>query len=375
MKKPNSFFRGTLVLSLLVATQALATSSSRLQEKYQSARQKMMRDEEKQREVLGSLFDLNQGLKKVVKERSELTEDFLKNESSAKDLAQKIIQMETTLRLQKGVLRQRLLTIYKLGGHGIARLLLTSSSSSDLERNLKILGVIAKADLELISEVSKNVALLNKRREKFVSRIEQLKSLKEKLEKREKLLAKENDRKSQILASLRKNQKIKMRELTKLREKGLQMFADSDHQEEAALLWGPAFFESKGKLPNPVVGKVVQGFGLYRDQVHEVAFGHKGLFLAAEKGSTVKSIFRGKVAFSGEVSGFGKTLILDHGDHYYSVYAYNQELKVQVGEEVKDRQVIALSGVGSPHFGEGLYFEIRHFSEPYDPRTWMKGTL
>ncbi len=85
----------------------------------------------------------------------------------------------------------------------------------------------------------------------------------------------------------------------------------------------------------------------------------------------MKAIFSGTVAFADEVPGFGTTVIIDHGDHYYSVYSHNKKLFVKPGESIKEQQVIGHSGRSAINLADGLYFEIRHFSEPLDPQSWL----
>jgi septal ring factor EnvC (AmiA/AmiB activator) len=75
------------------------------------------------------------------------------------------------------------------------------------------------------------------------------------------------------------------------------------------------------------------------------------------------------------VDGFGQTLIVDHGDHYYTVYSHNETISVNVGDEVGQNQVVATVGSNPELSRDGIYFEVRHFSEPYDPQSWMKGSL
>jgi septal ring factor EnvC (AmiA/AmiB activator) len=66
-------------------------------------------------------------------------------------------------------------------------------------------------------------------------------------------------------------------------------------------------------------------------------------------------------------------LVLDHGDHYYTVYAGTKDAVVTVGDQVQPQQKIASTGFSEIHGTQGMYFEIRHFSEPYDPKSWLKG--
>ena len=88
----------------------------------------------------------------------------------------------------------------------------------------------------------------------------------------------------------------------------------------------------------------------------------------------VKAVFQGKVSFADNLPGYGPTLIIDHGDHYYSVYAFNKALQVHAGDQVRQSQTVAFSGPSDRPVGDGLYFELRHFSEPLDPKQWMKGS-
>lgn len=99
---------------------------------------------------------------------------------------------------------------------------------------------------------------------------------------------------------------------------------------------------------------------------------HKGLFFSAERGTPVRAVHHGKVAVAGSLPGLGPAVVLDHGDNYYTVYAGCARLKVREGRDVKEGEEIATSGDGSPLFGPGLYFEIRHFTDAVDPRSWIK---
>jgi septal ring factor EnvC (AmiA/AmiB activator) len=102
---------------------------------------------------------------------------------------------------------------------------------------------------------------------------------------------------------------------------------------------------------------------------------HKGLFYAAPQSTSIHAVFDGKVVFADQLPGYGRTLIVDHGDNYYSVYAFAQLLKVQAGAQIHEGAVLGLSGKGSPLFGPGLYFEIRHFTDAIDPRPWIKDSV
>lgn len=339
----------------------------------EATKKSLIDDEIKQRKIMSSLFEINRKMKKIVSERADLEQERLMLQATTRKLADRILDLESILKSQKALLRQRLSAIYKFGGQGVARFLFSSTSSSDLERNLKIMGVVAKRDLDLIKDYFSAVKELDSKRKKFTQRLAHLQKIENRIHDQEGQLGAENSMKSRILDKIRKSKQFTMTKLNGLRAKSSQ-FSINDESGVFDLLFQPSFFEQKGQLPKPIQGQIMQGFGLVKYEEHNVTLSHKGLFYSAPIGTAVKTIFGGKVSYIGFLPGFGQTLIVDHGDHYYTVYAHNSKINVEVDEEVRQNQVVAYSGEGNDDFGSGLYFEIRHFSEPYDPRQWMKGT-
>jgi murein DD-endopeptidase MepM/ murein hydrolase activator NlpD len=120
------------------------------------------------------------------------------------------------------------------------------------------------------------------------------------------------------------------------------------------------FRSLKGRLPFPVAG---------RAEVTDVrrASG-PGLELQVPPGSIVRSVAPGRVAFADRYDDYGLTLILDHGDHYFSLYANMGTVDVALGEAVG--QAARLGSVGS-NAGARLYFELRHHAATIDPRPWL----
>ncbi len=341
---------------------------------FEGTKKSLVAEEVKQRKIMSSLFEINRKMKKIVGERGDLEQERMLLEGTTRDLAQKISTLDEKVKTQKVFLRERLAVIYRFGGLGAARMIFSSSSSSQLERNLKILGVVAKRDLDRIKDYSSSVQDLEKKRKRLDHRLAHLKKIENNIKAKEDKLTFENNYKNRILDGIRKSKKFTLMKLSGLREKTSQM-AINDESGVLDLLFQPSFFEQKGQLPSPLQGRIVQDFGLIHDEEHNVTLPHKGVFFAAPLGTSVRAVFGGKVAFVGAVPGFGKTVVVDHGDHYYTVYGHNHAVAVQEGQEISQSQTLATSGSSSEQLGEGLYFEVRHFSEPYDPRTWMKGSL
>jgi len=65
-------------------------------------------------------------------------------------------------------------------------------------------------------------------------------------------------------------------------------------------------------------------------------------------------------------------IIIDHGNHYYTVYAHAEELFKSKGEPVEKMEVIATVGDTSSMSGSNLYFEVRHYGRSMNPLKWLK---
>lgn len=130
----------------------------------------------------------------------------------------------------------------------------------------------------------------------------------------------------------------------------------------------------QGKLLPPVSGRVEVGFGEIKHPRFGTTTLHRGLDFRAGSGpgQAVRAIFWGKVAFVGWMTGYGETVILDHGRGWHSIYAHLEETKATVGEIVKARQRIADIGQTGSLKGRYLYFEIRHNGQPVDPGEWLR---
>lgn len=325
----------------------------------------------KQRQVLSGLFEINKKIKKTVTERGAFSQQRALIEVNIKNLTQKVEELEGKAKSQRALLAERLRAIYKLGGPSVARYVFSSNSSSSLERNLKILGIVAERDLELIKNYRLDLKDLQSKKKILAQRLESLKSIEEKISSQEKKLIAEQNLKNKLLDGIRKSKLFALKQINGLREKSTQLNIDDAGVFD--LLFKPSFLDQKGELPHPILGVVTRKFGLMKGQDQPYTLSNKGIFISAAKGSPIKSVFEGKVSFVGEIPGFGTTLIVDHGDHYYTVYGHAEEVKVNVGDEITQSQVIAAAGVPSGDDPAGIYFEIRHFSEPYDPQLWMKG--
>jgi septal ring factor EnvC (AmiA/AmiB activator) len=126
-----------------------------------------------------------------------------------------------------------------------------------------------------------------------------------------------------------------------------------------------AFTELKGKLPWPVKGKLAQKFGSPRfDSVWD------GVLIEATEGADIRAVTWGKIVYAEWLRGYGLLIIIDHGQDYMSLYAFNQSLYKHVGDKVNAGEIIASVGQSGGRNQPGLYFGLRKKGLPIDPLEW-----
>ena len=141
-------------------------------------------------------------------------------------------------------------------------------------------------------------------------------------------------------------------------------------QQEASSQSSAGDSDGAGLKPGlrwPLRGAVMARFGSNRPEGGV----WRGILVRAAEGASVQVVASGTVVYSNWLRGFGNLLIIDHGQQYLSVYAYNQSLLKQIGDNVQTGETIALAGSTGGQVDSALYFEIRHRGSAVDPVKLM----
>jgi septal ring factor EnvC (AmiA/AmiB activator) len=122
------------------------------------------------------------------------------------------------------------------------------------------------------------------------------------------------------------------------------------------------FTAQKGRLLFPVTGRAE----VERTHRHGVM----GLDLLAQPGAVVRSVAAGRVVFADRYDTYGLTVIVDHGDRYYSVYANLGGTELEAADPIAaGARVGTAPATGGSR--EAVYFEIRRGTEAVDPGPWL----
>ena len=121
----------------------------------------------------------------------------------------------------------------------------------------------------------------------------------------------------------------------------------------------------------PGYGVVTDNYGPRINPVTGEAGFHTGIDLGDPYGAPVAASKSGVVVYSGWISGYGNTIIIDHGSGVQTLYAHNSELLVAVGETVYRGQTVAYVGSTGMSTGPHIHWEIRINGQHIDPSPYV----
>ena len=147
----------------------------------------------------------------------------------------------------------------------------------------------------------------------------------------------------------------------------LEHTMDTERTASKAMMQG-VFAKLKGPLGLPVEGRIVSSFGRSFDPVSKLYVFKKGIDISTSgKDAPVHAVYSGKIAYSGELPSYGRVVIVDHGEHFYSLCAHLGQLDRKLGDMVAvgDR-IGSTDDKGTP-----VYFEIRSRNIAVNPLQWI----
>lgn len=127
-----------------------------------------------------------------------------------------------------------------------------------------------------------------------------------------------------------------------------------------------AFMAAKGRIPYPVKGVVVKKFG----DPTEAGVTAKGITIRTRANAQVISPYDGTVLFAGAFRGYGRLVIIEHGDGYHTLLAGIGRLDTSVGQSLLAGEPVGIMVAQSQ---PTLYIELRKNGQPINPAGWLSG--
>lgn len=324
-----------------------------------------------QKKLLNEITTLDRSIRAAEKE-IDATEAKLATTASQLSVATADLKdAEGRLDERSELLTRRITFIYEHGTVSYLQVLLASSSFNDFLERLNLLRQIVAGDSTLLAQVKQERADIAAKKTVYEQRktdyeqtlaevAEKKKGLEEKVTAREAKLAELDKDQKQLEASL-----DELNEMSRIIEDALKKLNGTDESlgqhksaSEIHMIW-------------PVRGPITSDFGnRYHPILHKWKM-HTGIDLGVGSGTRIAAADGGIVITASYLSGYGNTVMIDHGAGVVTLYAHQSRMAVKRGDKIEQGELIGYVGSTGYSTGPHLHFEVRVHGTPANPLAWL----
>ena len=296
-------------------------------------------------------------------------------ESEARSLAQSIVR-------RMAVLNRRAAALYKWHKSGSPLAIFNGNFSlSALLQRRHYLATALSFDRQLLLNLQQESVDQENLRRELAAKKQELDEQQRTLAAAKQAVRREAENKRVLLASLRRQKDTRLKVLREMEAAAARLEKVIEEISKRALnksresvpgTPGRGFEALRGKMDWPVFGKVIAPFGKFKHPEFAAEIVRKGIDIDAPVGEEIRAVEQGTVVYSDRFSGYGKMVIIDHGERYYSIYGHLSEILKQTGAGVKRGEVIGKAGDSDSLAGSKLYFEMRKDGHSVDPLPWFR---
>lgn len=328
--------------------------------------------ESQKNSLAGQLGDIEQKYGQLVKSLRELEGRAQTQSRQMAELQRRKHLLRDVVLKQNRALAGQTRAAYAAGRQEWLKLALNQEDPARASRVLTYYAYLNRARFSQLQTIQKDLSQARRLENELLAESERLIATRKELRSEQAGLEDARHQRRELLARLEREFKDKNVQLKQLQEDAQRLqglIASLQQAVEdipvAVPPGGRSFAASRGQLGWPVKGELLKNFGDPR-----MSGRWDGVLIGAQEGAPVRAVSQGRVAFSDWLRGYGLLTIIDHGDGYMSLYAFNQSLYKNVGEWVSAGDVIASVGASGGQGEPGLYFGIRERGRPINPLLW-----
>lgn len=282
-------------------------------------------------------------------------------------------EREAHLARTRNALAAQLRAAYQLGRHDTLQLLLNQRDPARVTRQFTYYGYVGRFRADQIEGIRSDIRKIEKFDTSIAAEDDKLGQLEQSQKARLGDLEQARSQRGKVLVSLEQASQGRTQMLARLQQQQqaletvLRELKRAAERAPVAAAGGGPFARLRGKLDWPAAGKLVARFG----ELRAGSVRWNGVLLGAERGTPVRAVAAGRVAFADWLPGLGQLVIVDHGAGWLSLYGHNEELLKATGATVSAGDTVATVGDSGGRARPELYFEIRNGGKPVDPRPWF----
>jgi len=319
------------------------------------------------KEILSELDNVVISLTKTQAKVDETEEQLLQAGQDLEDAEARIVERDD-------LLQSRMRLMYTNGFVSYMEVLLSSTSFSDFLDRFDALQSILSQDREILEEHKKDKELVVKKKQEIEQSLIEVKELYAELEEKKAYLVKAEAEKERMILSY--NAEIEELEVISEEQEKLLMELASKVAKlnaEQKRIQNPY---TGGKLAVPLKDsyRISSEFGTRTHPITGKTHTHTGIDMAAPQGTAIYAAASGIVIVAQTWSGYGNTVVIDHGNGLWTLYGHirNGGILVEKGQSVKVGEKIAEVGSTGNSTGPHLHFEVRKNEVAVNPAGYLK---
>ena len=316
-------------------------------------------------------------LKQVQADRIRLDQDITKTEAELKAAQERLQSREK-------VFYKRVRDIYINGRLSYLDVVVGSKDFSDFANRMEMLKRILQADMELINTIKTEREEIASKKAKLEADRAKVLELEKVAQEKQTIINQKKAERQAVLERAMNDRDTAERAYNELMASSasitamLQQRAAERAAAAAAASQGgggggatTTWVQGTGQLAAPVNAPITSDFGWRIHPIYGTSRLHAGTDFGVDEGTPVHAADGGVVVEAGWISGYGYTVIIDHGNGISTLYAHNSDVAVSPGQTVSKGQVVSYSGNTGGSTGPHLHFEVRINGEPTDPMGYL----
>lgn len=325
--------------------------------------------------TLQKVQEFNDSIIEYENKYNQLQNDIMSKENEIKETDNSLKLVEDEYIKKDRLLKKRVVALYESGKTTYLDVLLSSKSIMDFISNYYILEQIIEFDNELLEELYSKKQDIERKKIKQEKQQTDLKVARTRANQMKILL----ENKKMILENYAMQLNEEERNLNEQIEKYKVEQAEIERLIQASLQWsGKLDIDYKGGVmiwPIGIKGTYITSpYGSRLHPIKGVIRYHDGIDIGnAGYGAPVIAATDGVVTYAGRMGGYGNCVMLYNGSGIATLYGHGQEIKVEVGMNVKQGDLIMTVGSTGVSTGPHLHFEVRKDGTPVDPIPFLKG--
>jgi septal ring factor EnvC (AmiA/AmiB activator) len=335
----------------------------------------------KERSILSELESIERGIQTGSAELADQQQRLRGSEAALREVEKNNTVLNRELIELTRRYGQRLRALYKMSRSGYADAIVSPDGLHQTLKRIKYLGMVADQDRVIMREYGKTLTVLAARQTEIAEKKKELIARQRVVAAKKAELETRKQKKAVILASVRNEKGQYEQSLRELEEASASLWAmiRKDEKEKRVTKAAPpasrqgreTVDRARTRLPWPLEGQVLTRYGMQRHPQFGTMVYRRGIEIQAHEGESVRAVRDGQVAYADWYKGYGKLMIIDHGDGFYTLYGNLSRIDLGKGEQAAGGQVIGLAGDTGSLKGSKLYFEIRRNGEAQDPLQWL----